>query len=98
MKKYINNIKNYSNNFVTSTLNKYLFNSKQNISKLVKNYPFGSILLAMVVVFLFLFYFTAPTYYNYDEYGITSKIYKFSRKWWLRRSEAFSYLKNWLYK
>jgi len=33
------------------------------------------------------------TNYNYDEYGITSKIYKFSRKWWLRRSEAFSYLK-----
>ncbi len=33
------------------------------------------------------------TYYNYDEYGITSKIYKFSKKWWVRRSEAFSYLK-----
>ena len=33
------------------------------------------------------------TNYNYDECGITSKIYKFSRKWWLRRSEAFSYLK-----
>ena len=33
------------------------------------------------------------TNYNYDEYGITSKISKFSRKWWLRRSEAFSYLK-----
>ena len=33
------------------------------------------------------------TYYNYDEYGITSKINKFTRKWWLRRSEAFSYLK-----
>ncbi len=69
MKKYINNIHNYSNNFVTSTLNKYLFNSKQNIFKLIKNNPFGSILSAMLVVFLFLFYFTAPTYYNYDEYG-----------------------------
>ena len=69
MKKYNNNIHNYSNNFVTSTLNKYLFNSKQNISKLVKNYPFGSIMSAMIVVFIFLFYFTAPTYYNYDEYG-----------------------------
>ena len=33
------------------------------------------------------------TYYNYDEYGITSKIYKFTSKWWLRRSQAFSYLK-----
>ncbi len=33
------------------------------------------------------------TYYNYDEYGITSQIHKFTKKWWLRRSQAFSYLK-----
>ena len=34
------------------------------------------------------------TYYNFDPSGITAKISKFSKKWWLRRSEAFSYLKN----
>ena len=34
------------------------------------------------------------TYYNFDPNGITAKIGKFSKKWWLRRSEAFSYLKN----
>tara|TARA_Y100000768_G_scaffold385893_1_gene373009 strand:- start:365 stop:1144 length:780 start_codon:yes stop_codon:yes gene_type:complete len=33
------------------------------------------------------------TIYNYDYLGITSKIPKYSRKWWLRRSEAFDYLK-----
>ena len=34
------------------------------------------------------------TYYNFDPNGITAKITKFSKRWWLRRSEAFSYLKN----
>jgi len=34
------------------------------------------------------------TYYNFDPNGITAEIRKFSKKWWLRRSEAFSYLKN----
>ena len=33
------------------------------------------------------------TRYNYDYFGITSKIPKYSRKWWFRRSEAFDYLK-----
>ena len=33
------------------------------------------------------------TYYNYDQNGITAKIKKYSKIWWLRRSEAFSYLK-----
>ena len=33
------------------------------------------------------------TFYNYDVNGITSNIKKFSKKWWLRRSEAFDYLK-----
>ena len=33
------------------------------------------------------------TNYNFDVFGITSNIPKFSRKWWLRRSEAFDYLK-----
>ena len=33
------------------------------------------------------------THYNYDHNGITSKIKKYSQTWWLRRSEAFSYLK-----
>ena len=33
------------------------------------------------------------THYNYDENGITAKIKKYSKLWWIRRSEAFSYLK-----
>ena len=33
------------------------------------------------------------TRYNYDQNGITSSIRKFSKIWWIRRSEAFSYLK-----
>ena len=33
------------------------------------------------------------TIYNHDYFGITSKIPKYSKKWWLRRSEAFDYLK-----
>ena len=33
------------------------------------------------------------THYNYDQNGITAKIKKYSKTWWLRRSEAFSYLK-----
>ena len=32
------------------------------------------------------------TKYNFDYLGITSKINIFSRKWWLRRNEAFKYL------
>ena len=33
------------------------------------------------------------TIYNYDYNGITAKIKRFSIKWWLRRFEAFQYLK-----
>ena len=33
------------------------------------------------------------TYYNYDQNGITANIKKYSKVWWIRRSEAFSYLK-----
>ena len=33
------------------------------------------------------------TYYNYDPNGITASISKFSKIWWIRRSEAFSYLR-----
>ena len=33
------------------------------------------------------------TIYNHDINGITSNINKFSKKWWLRRSDAFDYLK-----
>ena len=33
------------------------------------------------------------TIYNYDKDGITAKIKKFSKIWWLRRIEAFEYLK-----
>ena len=33
------------------------------------------------------------TYYNYDQNGITADIKKYSKVWWIRRSEGFSYLK-----
>ena len=33
------------------------------------------------------------TIYNYDKNSITAKISKYSVKWWLRRFEAFQYLK-----
>ncbi len=31
------------------------------------------------------------TFYNYDQYGITSKYKKFSLLWWKKRNEAFEY-------
>ena len=38
--------------------------------------------------------FIAKTYYyNYDHNGITANIKKYSKRWWIRRSEAFSYLR-----
>ena len=33
------------------------------------------------------------THYNYDQNGITANIKKYSKIWWLRRSEAFAYLR-----
>jgi glycosyltransferase involved in cell wall biosynthesis len=33
------------------------------------------------------------TKYNYDYNGITANIKKYSSKWWIRRSEAFTYLR-----
>tara|TARA_B110000858_G_scaffold138699_1_gene157518 strand:+ start:228 stop:1001 length:774 start_codon:yes stop_codon:yes gene_type:complete len=33
------------------------------------------------------------THYNYDQQGITAAIKKYSNLWWLRRSEAFTYLR-----
>ena len=33
------------------------------------------------------------TIYNYDENGITANINKLTLKWWLRRKEAYLYLK-----
>jgi glycosyltransferase involved in cell wall biosynthesis len=33
------------------------------------------------------------TFYNYDQKGITANIKKYSRIWWIRRSEAFAYLR-----
>jgi glycosyltransferase involved in cell wall biosynthesis len=33
------------------------------------------------------------TYYNYDHNGITANIKKYSKTWWIRRSEAFTYLR-----
>ena len=33
------------------------------------------------------------TFYNYDQNGITAKVKKYSKIWWIRRFEAFSYLR-----
>ena len=33
-------------------------------------------------------------HYNYDQNGITANIKKYSKRWWIRRSEAFSLLEN----
>ena len=40
------------------------------------------------------FYITKKclTIYNYDENGISSKYKKFSKNWWKKRDEAFSYM------
>ncbi len=38
------------------------------------------------------------TFYSYDEMGITSKIQKFSKKWWIRRGQAYIYLKYIIFK
>ncbi len=32
------------------------------------------------------------TIYNFDQYGITSNYKKFSKKWWIKRKEAFDYM------
>lgn len=32
------------------------------------------------------------TVYNYDQFGITSKYIKYSKNWWLKRNEAYSYM------
>lgn len=37
------------------------------------------------------------THYTHDDEGITSGIKKYSKKWWLRRKEAYEYLKYVLY-
>ena len=33
------------------------------------------------------------THYNYDQNGITANIKRYSKTWWIRRSEAFTYLR-----
>ena len=38
------------------------------------------------------------TFYSYDQNGITSTIKKFSKIWWIRRKEAYIYLKYIMYK
>ena len=32
------------------------------------------------------------TIYNFDQHGITSNYKKFSKKWWIKRKEAFDYM------
>ena len=34
------------------------------------------------------------TYYNIDNYGISSKYIKFNKNWWKKRNEAFDYMQN----
>ena len=36
---------------------------------------------------------TRLTFYNIDPFGISSKYNKFSKLWWHKRFQAFSYLK-----
>ncbi len=38
------------------------------------------------------------TYYSFDQNGITSNIKKFSKVWWIRRKQAYIYLKYIMYK
>ncbi|MDA7756123.1 glycosyltransferase [Candidatus Pelagibacter sp.] len=38
------------------------------------------------------------TFYSYDQNGITSNIKKFSKVWWIRRKEAYIYLKYIMHK
>ena len=38
------------------------------------------------------------TFYSYDQNGITSNIKKYSKVWWIRRKEAYIYLKYIMYK
>ena len=33
------------------------------------------------------------TIYNYDPHGITANIPKYSKFWWIRRKQAFEYLR-----
>lgn len=54
---------------------------------------------ARIIIF-FTFYFNQYnilqnklTYYNYDKDGITAQVPKFSTNWWLRRYQAFQFLK-----
>jgi hypothetical protein len=38
------------------------------------------------------------TFYSYDDMGITSKVKKFSKIWWIRRGQAYIYLKYIMHK
>ena len=42
---------------------------------------------------LYRYNFEQSTYYNIDENGISSKYKKFSKLWWHKRSQAFTYLR-----
>ncbi len=44
------------------------FKFKNYISNFRNNYPFGIIVISITVVFLFLLYFTIPTFYNYENF------------------------------
>ena len=54
---------------------------------------------ARIVIFFMFYYnqynilYKKLTFYNFDKDGITAKIPKFSANWWLRRYQAFEYLK-----
>ena len=46
----------------------YIFKIKDYIKNFTKNNRFGSILLTIFLIFLFLLYFTIPAYYNYENF------------------------------
>ena len=49
-------------------MNNYLFKIREYIVNFRKKNPFGTIILSITIVFLFLLYFTIPSYYNYENF------------------------------
>ena len=67
--------------------------------KNIKHDKFKNLEIDARIIIFFTFYYNQYnvllkklTYYNFDLNGITAKISKYSKFWWLRRYEAFKYL------
>ena len=68
--------------------------------KKIKKKKFENLEIDARITIFFKFYYNEYnlirkriTVYNYDHFGITAKINKYSKLWWFRRLEAFNYLK-----